>query len=81
MTGPTYVMRAAGPKDIEGFLQLREIAGAGFTSLMLDDAQMLKKLELSRRRVSPRTPIRSAVSVTSSRLNTSKPERSPVAAV
>jgi arginine N-succinyltransferase len=47
VTGPTYVLRAAGPNDLEGFLQLREIAGAGFTSLMLDDAQMLKKLELS----------------------------------
>lgn len=40
-------MRAAGPQDLEGFLKLREIAGAGFTSLMLDDEQMLKKLELS----------------------------------
>ncbi len=47
MTQPTYVMRAAGPADFEGFKQLREIAGAGFTSLMLDDAAMLKKLELS----------------------------------
>lgn len=47
MTAPTYVMRAAGPKDFEGFKQLREIAGAGFTSLMLDDAAMLKKLEFS----------------------------------
>jgi arginine N-succinyltransferase len=47
VTAPTYVMRAAGPGDIAGFLQLREIAGAGFTSLMLDDDQMLKKLELS----------------------------------
>jgi arginine N-succinyltransferase len=40
-------MRAAGPRDLEGFKQLREIAGAGFTSLMLNDEQMLKKLELS----------------------------------
>lgn len=47
MTLPTYVMRAAGPADLEGFKQLREIAGAGFTSLMLDDAAMLQKLELS----------------------------------
>lgn len=47
MTAPTYVMRAAGPRDLDGFLKLREIAGAGFTSLMLDDAQMLAKLELS----------------------------------
>jgi arginine N-succinyltransferase len=47
VTAPTYVMRAADPADLEGFLKLREIAGAGFTSLMLDDAAMLKKLELS----------------------------------
>jgi arginine N-succinyltransferase len=40
-------MRAAGPRDLEGFKQLREKAGAGFTSLMLDDAAMVKKLELS----------------------------------
>ncbi|HRO02697.1 MAG TPA: arginine N-succinyltransferase, partial [Terricaulis sp.] len=45
MSDPHYVMRAAGPEDIEGFKQLREIAGAGFTSLMLDDAAMLEKLE------------------------------------
>jgi arginine N-succinyltransferase len=48
MSAPTYVMRAAGPADLEGFKGLREIAGAGFTSLMLDDAAMAKKLELSR---------------------------------
>lgn len=47
MTAPTYVVRPAGPRDIEGFKQLREIAGAGFTSLMLDDVAMAKKLELS----------------------------------
>jgi len=40
-------MRAAGPEDFEGFKQLREIAGAGFTSLMVDDKAMAKKLELS----------------------------------
>jgi len=45
MSDPTYVMRAAGPGDLEGFKQLREIAGAGFTSLMLDDAAMREKLE------------------------------------
>jgi arginine N-succinyltransferase len=47
VTSPLYVVRAAGPQDLEGFKQLRAIAGAGFTSLMLDDAAMLKKLELS----------------------------------
>ena len=48
MTGPAYVMRVAGPGDLEGFKQLREIAGAGFTSLMLDDKAMAAKLDLSR---------------------------------
>ena len=47
MSAPLYVVRAAGPADLEGFRRLREIAGAGFTSLMVDDAAMLKKLELS----------------------------------
>lgn len=47
MSGPTYVMRAAGPADMGGFQQLREIAGAGFTSLMLDDQAMAEKLALS----------------------------------
>lgn len=47
MSKPLYVMRAAGPRDLEGFKKLREIAGAGFTSLMADDAAMLKKLEHS----------------------------------
>jgi arginine N-succinyltransferase len=47
MNAPAYVMRAAGPSDFEGFRQLREIAGAGFTSLMLDDAALLRRLELS----------------------------------
>lgn len=47
MSAPAYVMRAAGPEDLEGFKQLREIAGPGFTSLMLDDKAMAAKLELS----------------------------------
>lgn len=47
MSAPAYVMRAAGPADLQGFLQLREIAGAGFTSLMLDDKAMAAKLALS----------------------------------
>lgn len=40
-------MRAAGPEDLESFLELRERAGPGFTSLMVDDAAMQAKLELS----------------------------------
>lgn len=47
MSAPAYVMRAAGPADLEGFKQLRARAGAGFTSLMMDDAAMAAKLELS----------------------------------
>lgn len=47
MSAPLYVMRAAGPADLAGFKQLREIAGAGFTSLMLDDKAMADKLALS----------------------------------
>ncbi|MBS0384738.1 MAG: arginine N-succinyltransferase, partial [Proteobacteria bacterium] len=47
MSGPQYVMRSAGPADFAGFKQLREIAGAGFTSLMLDDKAMAERLELS----------------------------------
>jgi arginine N-succinyltransferase len=49
VSAPKYVIRAAGPADLEGFKQLREIAGAGFTSLMLDDRGMAAKLELSAR--------------------------------
>ena len=47
MTAPAYIMRAADPRDFAGFKQLRQIAGAGFTSLMLDDAALQKRLELS----------------------------------
>jgi arginine N-succinyltransferase len=42
-------MRAAGPADLQGFKQLRDIAGAGFTSLMLDDKAMAEKLALAER--------------------------------
>ena len=49
MSPPSYVMRAAGPADLEGFKQLRDIAGAGFTSLMLDDKAMAEKLALAER--------------------------------
>ncbi len=47
MNAPAYVMRAAGPGDLAGFKQLREIAGAGFTSLMLDDAALEQRLALT----------------------------------
>ncbi len=55
MSAPHYVMRAAGPDDLAGFKQLREIAGAGFTSLMLDDAAMAARLELSQASFSSQT--------------------------
>ncbi len=47
MTNSDYVVRAAGPSDFEGFQELREIAGPGFTSLMLDDTALAEKLALS----------------------------------
>ncbi len=47
MSQSNYVMRAAGPRDFQGFQQLREIAGPGFTSLMLDDTALAEKLSLS----------------------------------
>lgn len=47
MSAPAYVIRAAGPQDIEAFKGLRDEAGPGFTSLMLDNAALLKKLEAS----------------------------------
>lgn len=47
MSAPSYVMRAAGPSDFEGFKRLREKAGAGFTSLMLDDHALGAKLAFS----------------------------------
>jgi arginine N-succinyltransferase len=49
MSASDYVMRAAGPADLEGFKELRAIAGAGFTSLMLDDKAMAEKLALAER--------------------------------
>lgn len=49
MSGPPYIVRPAGPRDLPEFLRLREIAGAGFTSLMLDDAAFAEKLALSER--------------------------------
>jgi arginine N-succinyltransferase len=60
VSAPAYVMRAAGPADLEGFKQLREIAGAGFTSLMLDDKAMAAKLELSERSFASTTNVAGA---------------------
>jgi arginine N-succinyltransferase len=56
MSAPTYLMRAAGPGDFEGFKQLRAIAGAGFTSLMLDDAALATRLDLSQQSFALPTP-------------------------
>jgi arginine N-succinyltransferase len=60
VSAPAYVMRAAGLADLEGFKQLREIAGAGFTSLMLDDKAMAAKLELSERSFASTTAVAGA---------------------
>ncbi len=45
MSGPAYVIRAATAGDLDAFKVLREEAGPGFTSLMLDDRALLQKLE------------------------------------
>ena len=47
MIPPAYVMRAASLRDIDGFKHLRERAGTGFTSLMINDEAMESKLALS----------------------------------
>lgn len=47
MSAPKYVIRAAGPADAPAFRELREIAGPGFTSLMLDDNALAERLMLS----------------------------------
>jgi arginine N-succinyltransferase len=44
---PPYVVRAAAPGDLEDFKQLRERAGPGFTSLMVTDAALAEKLDIS----------------------------------
>ncbi|MGE3251948.1 MAG: arginine N-succinyltransferase [Hyphomonadaceae bacterium] len=41
---PDYVIRAVRSSDLGGFQALRELAGAGFTSLMVDDAKMAARL-------------------------------------
>lgn len=47
MSASGYIIRAAGPQDFADFQQLRDLAGPGFTSLMLDDKSLLQKLELA----------------------------------
>lgn len=47
MSAPAYVIRAAGPGDFAAFQELRREAGPGFTSLMLDDPALKKRLEAS----------------------------------
>lgn len=42
---PDYVIRAARPDDFAGFRALSALAGPGFTSLMIDDATLKKRLE------------------------------------
>jgi arginine N-succinyltransferase len=45
MSGPAYVIRAASAGDLDAFKILRDEAGPGFTSLMLDDGALKQKLE------------------------------------
>lgn len=42
---PDYVIRAVRADDLAGFRGLRELAGAGFTSLMVDDEKMAARLK------------------------------------
>ena len=44
MNAPAFIIRAAGPADLEAFKQLRALAGPGFTSFQLDDAALLRML-------------------------------------
>lgn len=46
MTSP-YVIRPVRESDYEGFKQLRDQAGAGFTSLSVDDATLAKRIGAS----------------------------------
>ena len=41
---PLYVIRAARSDDLPALLRLRDMAGAGFTSLMADEAALAKRL-------------------------------------
>lgn len=41
---PLYVIRAARADDLPSLLRLRDMAGAGFTSLMADEAALAKRL-------------------------------------
>jgi len=44
----SYVVRTAGPEDLGGFKMLRDLAGPGFTSLMLDDKALADRLDYTR---------------------------------
>ncbi len=44
---PAYVIRAAGASDLPGFLELRTLAGPGFTSFMVGDDVLGARLEKS----------------------------------
>lgn len=49
MSKPRFVIRAAGPADLDGFKDLRALAGPGFTSLMVDDAALAERLDKAAR--------------------------------
>jgi arginine N-succinyltransferase len=44
---PAYLIRAAGAGDLADFCALRDLAGPGFTSLMVSDAAMSERLAAS----------------------------------
>ena len=47
MSTPPYVVRAVRPTDFEDFQEIRELAGPGFTSLLMNDAQLRERLEVA----------------------------------
>lgn len=47
MSEPPYVIRAAGAGDLADFFELRALAGAGFTSFMVDDGVLEARLKKS----------------------------------
>lgn len=47
MSAPAFVIRAAEENDIDGFRDVRTLAGPGLTSFMVDDAALLRKIAKS----------------------------------
>lgn len=47
MSAPEFIIRAARENDIDGFRDVRALAGPGLTSFMVDDAALLRKIAKS----------------------------------